>query len=201
MQIEIKELKKKDDKKAIQFAIEGMNFNQYLENRFLLQLYGRYFWYLELTNATQILAAYMGDDLVGVLLADVKTEKKKIKSFWMSVYIKIFNLLQNLFSSLDIYEEANQTMLKEYQKHHLLDGEIKFLAADPQYKGKGIGSFLLSALEKLVTGKTLYLFTDNHCTYQFYEHRGFQRVGEKEIVLDFKIKKVPLTCFLYQKKM
>ena len=48
-------------------------------------------------------------------------------------------------------------------------------------------------------GKEIYLYTDNACTYQFYEHRGFDRVGEKDGVLDFGENKVPMTCLLYSK--
>lgn len=59
---------------------------------------------------------------------------------------------------------------------------------------KGIGTALLSALKKEEHGKLIYLYTDNVCTYQFYEHRGFIRVGEKQVELNLKKKKVPLTC-------
>lgn len=44
MNLEIKELRKKDFDKAIEFAIDGMNFNKYLENKYALKLYGRYFF-------------------------------------------------------------------------------------------------------------------------------------------------------------
>ncbi len=51
-------------------------------------------------------------------------------------------------------------------------------------------------------GKTrLSLYTDNACTYQFYEHRGFDREGEQQVVLNLEKKEVPLTCFLYAKKL
>lgn len=58
MQLELRELRKQDYKKAIRFAITGMHFDWYMDSRVLLNLYGRYFWYLELTRATQVIAAY-----------------------------------------------------------------------------------------------------------------------------------------------
>ena len=79
------------------------------------------------------------------------------------------------------------------------DGEIIFLAADPDCKIKGIGTALLNALEEKERGKTLYLYTDNACTYQFYEHRGFEKAEEKEIVLEMPKGKIPLKCFIYSK--
>ena len=44
MELQIKELRKKDYNKVIQYAIKGMHFNMYLDNKVLLNLYGRYFW-------------------------------------------------------------------------------------------------------------------------------------------------------------
>ena len=49
-------------------------------------------------------------------------------------------------------------------------------------------------------GKLIYLYTDNACTYQFYEHRGFKRSEEQDIVIELNNKKVPLKCMLYSKK-
>lgn len=74
-------IKKADYKKAIQFAIEGMHFNWYLDNKLLQNLYGRYFLYLEMSRATQAIAAYKGDELAGVLLCEMKGEAKRITLF------------------------------------------------------------------------------------------------------------------------
>lgn len=93
-------------------------------------------------------------------------------------------------------------MLKTYKEKNNPDGEIRFLAANPDIKIKGIGTLLLNELEKRKKGKEIYLFTDDQCTYQFYEHRGFKKAGEKNIILSLtQKKKVPLKCFLYCKKI
>lgn len=91
-------------------------------------------------------------------------------------------------------------MLEKYKKKNTPDGEIRFLAANPDLKVKGIGTMLLKELEKREKGKEIYLFTDDQCTYQFYEHRGFVKVGEESIELDLA-KKVSLKCLLYRKKI
>ena len=96
MDIQITNIKKKDYKKAIQFAKTGMHFDLYLDNKFLLYLYGNYFWYDGLNRATQVIAAYAGEELAGVLLADIKGEKKPYRSFGKTMYIQIFNLFQKL---------------------------------------------------------------------------------------------------------
>ncbi|MBS6762174.1 MAG: GNAT family N-acetyltransferase [Clostridium sp.] len=201
MKIEIKDIRKKDHKKAIQFAIKGMHFDWYLDNKFLLNAYGRYFWYLEINRATQILAAYADGEFAGVLLAEIKSEEKKYQSFLQKSYIKIVDVIQRTFfkGGADLYEDTTKELLAHYLKSNTPDGEILFLAADPDCKIKGIGTALLNALEEKEKGKTLYLYTDDACTYQFYEHRGFERAEEKEIILKMPKGRVPLKCFVYSK--
>lgn len=66
--------------------------------------------------------------------------------------------------------------------------------------GKGIGTKLLAELSRREKGKLVYLYTDDHCTYQFYESKGFERSEEKIIQMDFGVKTVPLTCLYYSKQ-
>ncbi len=203
MEIEIRDLRKKDYKKAIQFAIKGMHFDWYLNNQFLLNAYGRYFWYLEINRATQIFAAYADSEFVGVILAEMKGEERKRQSFLQKVYVKFVDVLQRTAfkGGAGLYEDTTKEQLAHYLKFNKPDGEIIFLAAAPDCRIKGIGTALLNALEEKERGKTLYLYTDNACTYQFYEHRGFKRVEEKEIVLEMPKGRVPLKCFVYSKKI
>jgi len=199
--VELKAFQSKDMNKVIQFAIKGMHLDLYLKNRLLLNLYGRYFWYLETNRATQIIAAYEGDTLAGVLLAEINGEPKKYYSNWRTVYVKIVDFVQRVFfkESAGLYDSINQEMLAEYKQTHSPDGEIIFLAANPDVKVKGIGTMLLNELINREKGKEVYLYTDSACTYQFYEHRGFDKVGEKDVVLDFGENKVLMTCLLYSK--
>ncbi|MBO1679221.1 GNAT family N-acetyltransferase [Bittarella massiliensis (ex Durand et al. 2017)] len=203
MKIEIKDIRKKDYKKAIQFAIKGMHFDWYLTNQFLLNAYGRYFWHLEINRATQVLAAYADGEFVGVLLAEMKGEEKTHQSFLQKIYVKLVDGIQKSFfkGGAGLYEDTTKEQLAHYLKSNTPDGEIIFLAADPDCKIKGIGTALLNVLGKKERGKTLYLYTDDACTYQFYEHRGFKRVEEKEVILEMPKGKVPLKCFVYSKVM
>ena len=109
MQVKIGALKKRDYGMAIQFAVKGMHFDWYLDNQMLLKLYGRYFWYLEMCRATQVIAAYSGDVLAGVLLAEMKGEKKQYHSFWKSLYVKIFDFIQNLFYNVSAVFRAQRS--------------------------------------------------------------------------------------------
>ena len=97
-----------------------MHFGLYLKDKFLLNAYGKYFWYLEYTNATQIIAVYEGDKLLGVLLADMKGEKKPYKSFRKKLYIKFIDFIQKLFFKGGVmpYEEANKEMFRAYSERY-----------------------------------------------------------------------------------
>lgn len=204
MEIEIRDsLQRKDYKKAIQFAIKGMHFDWYMSNPILLNAYGRYFWYLEINRATQILSAYVGDKFVGVLLAEIKGEPRKQQNIFQKIYVKIIDMIQRILfkDGAGLYEDTTKKQLEKYLKTNSPDGEIVFLAADPDCKIKGIGTALLKKLEEREKGKLLYLYTDDACTYQFYEHRGFERAEETEILLDVPKGKVPLKCFVYSKAM
>lgn len=201
MEIEIRDIRKEDYKKAIQFAIKGMHFDWYLDNKFLLNAYGRYFWYLEINRATQIMAAYVEDKFVGVLLAEIYSETKKHSNLLEKCYVKFVDVLQKLFfkDGAGVYERTTKEQLKHYLQNYKPDGEIIFLAADPDCGIKGIGTSLLRAFEEKEKDKLIYLYTDDACTYQFYEHRGFERVEETDIVLEMPKGKVPLKCFVFSK--
>ena len=146
---------------------------------------------------------YVGDRLVGILLADMNGEEKIHRSFGKVLYEKLFDLLQKKFCKgpAGLYEETMKQMVKEYAKQNRPDGKICFLATDPKAKMRGVGSMMLLELEKREPGKTVYLHTDDACVYQFYEKRGFDRVCETEIELNTKTKQIPLKCFVYSKKL
>lgn len=92
-------------------------------------------------------------------------------------------------------------MLAAYKEIHHPEGELNFFAVNPDIKGKGIGTKLLNEFEKQEVGKEIYLYTDSGSTYQFYEHRGFKVVGEKDIELDTYGEMVPLICVLFAKTL
>ena len=95
--ISIRELDPKDRNKAISFAISGMHFDQYIKNPLLLRLYGRYFWYLENSRATHLKAAYQGDELLGVILAEVKGQPPLRQCWYEKAFSRTIDWLQKTF--------------------------------------------------------------------------------------------------------
>lgn len=209
MSIIIKDLAESDYPKAIAFAVKGMHFDWYLDNQIFLDIYGKYFFYSEINKATQVIAAYYQEkldgyyreELAGILLAEINGETPVSHSAGKTVFTGLIDLAQLVLVRGDAYNQANQKMLLAYQKNYKPDGQILFLAANPDMKGKGIGTALLRELERRENGKTLYLYTDSGCTYQFYEHRDFDRVCEEQITVEIGTNSVPLTCMLYSKQI
>lgn len=66
------------------------------------------------------------------------------------LYVKIFDILQNTFykGGVGVYDKANKEMFPQYLTENSPNGEIIFLAANPNIKVKGIGSKLLNELEQ-----------------------------------------------------
>lgn len=203
MEIVLKDIERKDEKKAMAFAAKGMHFERYIENRLEMKLYSRYFWYLEKGRASQCIAAYADGRFSGVLLAEIYGEPKPYRSFWRSLYVRFVDWVQDTFfkGGTGGYNEANKKMMESYRKTHQPDGELVFLAADPDHPIKGLGTKLLRELERREHGKLICLYTDDGCTWQFYEHRGFERVGEEPVTLMFGEKQVPMLCLLYSKRL
>lgn len=201
--IEIRPLRKKDFDKARKFSIIGMNTEWYTDKKWEQYLYSKYFLYWELSKATQVLAAYSGDEMVGVLFAEIYGEEKAYKSLWHELYIKIAETMMALIfkDGPSAYGDANKEMFEAYKQKIKPDGEITFFVVDPELMGKGIGTKLLNELEKREKGKEVYLYTDSGCTYQFYEKRGFERTEERDIMMRLHEKDIPLKCFLHSKKL
>jgi len=112
MKLKIKQLERKDFGKVVDFAIKVMNFNRYVDNPIALLFYGRYFLYLELERTSQVISAYMEDQLVGILMADIKNEPKQYSSFWRKLYVKLFKVIMAVVvrGGADTYDEANKDM-------------------------------------------------------------------------------------------
>ena len=120
--IEIKEVCKQDYKKAQKFAIQGMHLDWYMDSKVILDLYAKYFWYMELNRATKVYGAYADDIFVGVLLAEIKNEPKRYYSVSKAIYVKIFDWLQHLVAGKGVeeYDEANKDMYKSFLPRTLI---------------------------------------------------------------------------------
>ena len=199
--MEFKPLRRRDYGKIQKFAITGMHLSKYTSNRFELYFYAKYFWYLELLRATRIYAADDGEEFAGVLLLDILDEEKAYHSWWAGKFVAFMEwIMAHSYADMsDQNSEVNEEMLANYKASHHVDGELNFCLVNGQITGKGVGSKLLAEAEKELRGKRIYLYTDDGSTYQFYDKRGFNRVGERVISMDKGTESVQLTAMLYAK--
>ncbi len=200
MELAFRMLEKKDYKKAIDFATTGMHLDIYSDSKILTGLYTRYFLDSVLVKGTQIIAAYDKDRFLGLLAARMEGEERCFHSLPSSAFVNAIEGLAGLFTGRNIgeYGTACEEMIRDYKSRITPDGEMIFLAADPDAQRQGIGSALLKEFETREKGKTFYLLTDDQCTYQFYEHTGFVKEEERDIEMAFR-KKIPLRCMLFSK--
>ncbi|GHP14432.1 N-acetyltransferase [Lentilactobacillus fungorum] len=201
MTIVYKQITPKDLNAARQFAIKGMHLSWYVNNQIELYFYSWYFLYSEILQATIAIGAFVNGELVGMILGNMDKAPKLFKSRRWKCFVKVvgFIVRYGFEESSNPYNEANQKMLANYQNLSKIDGELNFFAVNPDVVGKGIGTNLLNEFERQIPGKTIYLYTDSGSTYQFYEHRGFNQVGQMEIELPIKGKKTAMTCMLFAK--
>lgn len=201
--IRIRKIASEDYEKAIGFSMYGMHDNWYTDNPEELLTFERYFFYKELDEATQAFSATRDGKFVGSLLAKVEGEEKKYARDEQIAFVKRIDSLlkKNSPGSFDVYQKVNEEMFVSYLLGHNPEGELSFLVADSSLAGQGIGSALLHAFTEAERGKEVYVFTDSGCNAPFYEHRGFIKCGEKNVVFSLPKGRVPLTCFLYRKEL
>lgn len=200
-EIEIRNLRKKDYRKAILFAVDGMSFSWYYDNRHLAYGFAKYIWCVCKKRATHLLGAYEGDELLGVLMAGVEGHptignnvREKLSYMLMGFINRIL-----IRGNSTIYTDTAEEMFTEFDMNNPSFCEIAFMATNPDINRKGVGTLLLNAIEEEARGRDIHLMTDDGCTYQFYEHRGFKRVMERDIVLRMPKGDLPIKCMMYSK--
>ncbi len=196
-------LRRADYWKALEFTIEGMQVNKYSDSKLFQWIYGTYFLYMEMDHATQMYSLYEKDELIGLLMVDMKGEKKRYRTLKGRFILWAAELAMSLAvgSGANVYGEANQEMLRSYSKRTTPDGEINFLAVDRLRRGQGLGGAMIKALKNRNAGRVVFLYTDSNCIYQFYDRRGFTREETREIRMELQGKKIPLTCMLYSMRL
>ncbi|WP_051920754.1 GNAT family N-acetyltransferase [Bifidobacterium cuniculi] len=191
----IRTVARRDYAKAVSFAMEGMHFDALIPIEPLRRAYAWWFWYDELRKATQVIAAYDGDRLLGVLLARMRAGVARPLPLGARLAWRAMDVVVTLGNFEADYVRANRAMRADYLRDHRPDGEILFLTADPHAGVPGIGTALLNELACRESGKEVFLYTDSGCTWQFYERRGFVRYGERTVRTSRKGPE--LTCMLY----
>lgn len=141
-----------------------------------------------LRRATFSCVADVDGKALGIILAGSKKSvpkfaiRRTLSQLWSIALLFTTKTGRGIGKFFSIFDQADEELLKN--AGNAFDAEICFFAVDESTRGTGVGKMLFNqALDYLKheEAKTLYLFTDSSCTYQFYEKRGMRRMGEKAV--------------------
>lgn len=182
MDITIKEVQKKDHRRARQFAISGMHLSWYTSSRLHLLLYIQHYWNYELLHATHLMGAYSGDKLSGVLIAKMNDHPAICSSVLRKIFVATLEwIIRKLYGhSGEELDNLNMKMLQENSHCSQFDGEITFFAVAPETKGAGIGSLLLKELEAREKGKKFIFSPIRVPRSSFIRKEVFRRLAKRE---------------------
>lgn len=187
---------------AAAFIVEGMHIDRYIKHEKFQHMYSKLMFRRELSEATTALEISVDGKFEGFLLAKFNDEEKVTGESRTTLYQRFMHLIQKIVGSdkmMGPYGHANMAMLQELSLKESLDGEINLFAVDSQLKKQGLGTKLLDHLAAAHSGDHVFVYSDSDCNYQFYLHRGFQQAGSRQIVMDSKKSKLPLTCYLFDR--
>lgn len=86
-------------------------------------------------------------------------------------------------------------------KEQQFDGCLEFFALDAAAQGKQIGKKLLAAFldeQSNYNAARIYVYTDTLSNYGFYDHMGFERLGEDTVPFELPNYTFENTNFIYQ---
>lgn len=201
-QIIFREYQKKDRMAAAEIIRKTWNYDKFAGPKTAGKM-AEIFLDSCLANQTFTQVAVIENTPVGIIMAKSMKSHRCSIQLWLQRTFSILSLLatkegravSRIFGGISgIDKELLRECKKDYQ------GEIAFFAIDARYRGRGIGKKLFeSALAYLREEQvhTFFLFTDTSCNYQFYEHQGMTRRGERNHTFEVKNQTGNMTFFIY----
>ena len=182
------------DEEVLSAAV-GLDFNQVLH------------------GATFMRIATIDDKVVGVVAGIVKNQTPSYRHYLengtelaMVIAKKASSMIQKaIYEYLSKQREVYVELLKEAKEDY--DGTLEFLLLSEKAQGLGIGKKLYTALMDYfeeTRAKSIYLFTDTHSNFGFYEHLGWSRRLEYNAVFKFGpfgLYKMKIMNYLYDIKV
>ncbi len=207
MELEFRELQKKDHARVKKIINETWNYGNYsdhpgqveavleiyLRNCLLRQNYSR----VALDNGVP----------VGLILGRIDRDFRSWKQIphlfpliWagLKFCLRIFSGKKFIQQALEEHRAYNK-LLRE--RKGTFDGEVVFFIVSPNERGRGLGKKLVFEFLDHCRRKNLnyiYLFSDTSCNYGFYDKNGFLRAGETTARDYSGDVSEPMKVFLYE---
>ena len=150
--------------------------------------------------------ALLDGKIVGAIFGAAEGEPptyRMLQDDGMDHTLTLLNATEN--ERRDVYEcisKINSTYADLLRgKADSYDGSLVFLAVSEAAQGLGLGKKLwqeLRAYFEANATKSVYVYTDTDCNYQFYESVGFRRSGEQDLTCTFRVGDWDVRIFLYE---
>lgn len=183
---------------------EAFGFGEFIKDRVFLDSVLNIYLQDCILGSSFSKVAEKDNKVVGIILGHAQKDKKRLKKAHNTLSL-MASELKLMFSSKehkksikefskieDIYAEIIQGKKDDFQ------GSIQLFIVSQESRGLGVGKALvqhLSTYMKSMDVKSLYLYTDTRCNYEFYDSQNFKLLNEKEVYFDSL--KEELGIFLY----
>lgn len=199
-------IRKGDYPQVKDMICNAFSLDAYVTNEKLLEAVKNQYLYSCLSEATYTCVAEKEGQAAGVIMGNAKTDYSAIrhlpyliKNLWYGAKIALYG--RKYRKQAAGYRDIH-TIYQEFSDKHkgAFDGVLTLFAVNQDCRGFGMGKNLMERLmgywEKQGV-KHIYLYTDTTCTYEFYEHRGFERLESKELQVERGGKPFQMEVFLY----
>lgn len=199
-------MEKKDYPEIGEILNQAFGLFRYVSDERTLKAFRLQYVYSCLSEATYTCVAEQNGKVVGVIMGKAEKDysllahlpyiiKTITYGFKMMCYgKKCKNGIADYRNILEIYQDFSRKHKGEF------DGVLTLFAVNEECRGLGVGKELLSRLfdylQKQNVGR-IYLYTDTTCSYEFYEHKGFERLEEKQLTVTREEKPFRMNVFLY----
>lgn len=205
-QIVYRNLKKQDYNEVADLLSHSFGLHRYVSDERLFRIFKKQYLYSCLSEATFSRVAEQNGKVVGVIMGNAKSDYRILPHIGFALKFLLYSFKMKIYGrkisdSVSGYHELHRIYRKFSQRHKgRFDGVLTLFAVSSECRGKGIGKKLLSDMEtywKERQTKSTYLYTDTTCNYGFYEHQGFIRLEEENLVLKSDGKPCEMGVFLY----
>lgn len=198
-----RKLEKYDYYEVQNIISNAFGLHKYVSNEKVFEKVKKMYLYSCLAEQKFNMVAMRGGQVVGVIMGSSKNDKFKISNI-VNTFTLLYYIVSIWFSSKSkssgynevykAYDELISDMKSDF------DGVLTLFAVKEDARGLGIGKELLSKLNsyyKQNNTNKIYLYTDDTCSYGFYDYMGFSRLKEKQINVIRNNKKAELNIYLY----
>lgn len=172
------------DYKAVAKIIQNTWFNREETAQSAIPIYGSYvLLHHTLARHDFSKVALKDGKPIGLILGKGTKSSLFNKHHWLFILAYSFKLVFSKDGRASIKEFIHEGKINKKLMHKAnenFDGELVLFILGEEARGLGIGSNLFQQFvdyQEKIHSKNYFLYTDDACTFSFYEHKGLERKG------------------------